>query len=106
MPDVLVVGDTGPIITGYIYSAGDKTRRADLSGDTSVKFQMRRLADRRLMVDADADIVTAISGEVSYTLGATDTAVPGDYGIEWQVTYPDGKKQTTATLHEVTIRRR
>jgi len=50
--------------------------------------------------------VTAASGEVRYVMGPNDTAVPGSYGIEWQVIYPDGKKQTTATLHEVTIRRR
>lgn len=105
MTDILVVGDTGPVITGSIHKAGDTTQREDLTSCT-VRFQMRRLMDRRLMVDQPAEIVTAISGEVRYLLGANDTAIPGDYGIEWQVTYPDGKRQTTATLHEVTIRRR
>lgn len=103
--EVLVVGDTGPIITGTIHRSGDTTAYENLT-DCSVKFQMRRLSDRRLMVDEPAEIVTAISGSVRYILGSYDTAVPGDYGIEWQVTYPDGKRQTTATLHEVTIRRR
>ena len=105
MTDILVVGDTGPIITGTIHESGDTAALEDLTGCT-VRFQMRRLNDRRLMVDEVAEIVTAASGEVRYVMGPNDTAVPGSYGIEWQVIYPDGKKQTTATLHEVTIRRR
>jgi hypothetical protein len=104
MADVLVVGDTGPLITGVIYS-GDDEEPEDLTG-ASVRFQMRRASDRRLMIDKEAEIDLAASGEVHYTLGTNDTAIPGDYVLEWQVTYPDGRKQTTATLHELTIRRR
>lgn len=105
MSDVLVVGDTAPIITGQIYKPQEGNQPLDLTS-TSVQFQMRRTSDRRLMVDQPAEIVTAESGEVRYVLGPNDTAIPGDYGIEWQVTFPDGKKQTTATLHDITIRRR
>lgn len=104
MTDVLVAGDTAPVIEGTIFQKGTTTRQ-NLSGCT-VRFQMRRVNDRRLTVDEVADIVTAASGEVRYVLGANDTAIPGDYGIQWQVVYPDGKKQTTATLIPVTIRRR
>lgn len=105
MTDTLVVGDHGQLITGVIYQDDDTSAVDDLTA-AGVKFQMRRASDRRLMVDRDADIDTAASGEVSYALQANDTAIPGDYVIEWQVTYPSGRKQTTANLHEVTIRRR
>lgn len=105
MPDVLVVGDTGPIITGVIHKSDNTDDREDLTG-ASVHFQMRRASDRRLMVDRAAAIDTAASGEVHYSLEANDTAIPGEYVLEWQVTYPSGRKQTTATLHELTIRRR
>lgn len=105
MPDVLVVGDTAPIITGTLYLNDDITQPQDLT-DCTVRFQMRRTQDRRLTVDQLAEVVTAESGTVRYVLGPNDTAIPGDYGIEWQVTYPDGKRQTTATLHNVEIRRR
>jgi hypothetical protein len=105
MADVLVAGDTGPAITGTIHKRGDVEDVEDLTNAT-VKFQMRRARDRKLMVDADADIVTAASGTVSYLLEANDTAIPGDYIYQWQVTYPDGKKQTTYDPKELTIRRR
>ena len=105
MADVLVVGDTGPIITGVIHKADDVTDFENLTGST-VMFQMRRASDRRLMINKAASIDVPASGQVHYTLGANDTAIPGDYVLEWQVTYPSGRKQTTATLHELTIRRR
>lgn len=103
--DILVVGDHGQIITGEIYQDDDTDDR-DVLTDAEVHFQMRRAADRRLMIDREAEIVDAVSGEVSYALQANDTAIPGDYVIEWQVTYPSGRKQTTANLKSVTIRRR
>jgi hypothetical protein len=105
MADVLVVGDTGPIITGVIHKAGNADLHENLT-DCSVNFQMRRVSDRALIVDREADIDVAISGQVHYALESNDTAIPGEYVLEWQVTYPSGRKQTTATLHEITIRRR
>lgn len=104
MADILVVGDHGQSVSGVIYSESDSSRE-DLNG-AEVRFQMRRTSDRRLLVNRIADIDTAASGEVSTTLTANDMAVPGSYVIEWQVTYPSGRQQTTANLHEVTIRRR
>lgn len=105
MTDYLVTGDTRPVITGTIHARDDATDLEVLTGCT-VKFQMRRKRDRRLMVDADAEVTSTVSGGVAYSLGENDTAVPGEYVIEWQVTYPDGRKQTTADLREITIRRR
>lgn len=105
MADVLVSGDTAPTIYATLHDEDDATQLTDLTGAT-VHFQMRRLNDRRLMIHAPADIVTAASGEVMYELGSNDLAIPGDYVIEWQVVFPDGKKQTTANLHAVEVRRR
>lgn len=105
MADVLVSGDTGPAITGTIHKRGDTSDVENLTGAT-VTFQMRRARDRKLMVDADATIVEPASGTVSYTLEGNDTAIVGDYIYQWQVTYADGKKQTTFEAKELTIRRR
>jgi predicted secreted Zn-dependent protease len=105
MADVLVQGDTGPAITGTIHKRGDTADLEDLT-NASVNFQMRRARDRKMMVDAVATIVDPASGTVSYTLEENDTAIPGDYVYQWQVTYVDGKKQTTFEAKELTIRRR
>lgn len=105
MADVLVTGDTAPTISASLFENDDPDALLDLT-DCTVYFQMRRATDRRLMINREAEIVTAASGEVAYELAATDLAIPGDYVLEWQVVYPDGKKQTTATLHEVEVRRR
>lgn len=105
MADILVAGDTGPAITGTIHKRGDVSSLENLTGAT-VKFQMRRERDRKLMVDADASIVSPASGTVSYTLEENDTAITGDYVYQWVVTFTDGKQQTTFEAKELTIRRR
>jgi hypothetical protein len=105
MADVLVQGDTGPLISGYIHEQGQPNNRTDLTNAT-VKFQMRRVRDLELMVDNDATIDVAASGTVYYNLEVNDTAYPGDYQYQWQVTFPDGKKQTTYEAKELTIRPR
>ena len=107
MTDILVAGDTGPSVTSKLYEEDDPTEPLDLTGDTHVFFQMRRTADRRLMINREANIVgPPSSGEVMYLWAVDDLAIPGDYILEWQVVYPDGTKQTTAIPHEVTVRRR
>lgn len=103
--DILVSGDTGPAITGYIHERGSPNIRQNLTNAT-VKFQMRRERDRELMIDGAAVIVDPASGVVSYTLEPNDTAIPGEYVYQWQVTFPDGKKQTTYAVQGLTIRRR
>ena len=103
--DILVAGDTGPAITGVIHKKGKPLEVEDLTNAT-VKFQMRLAKQRDLMVDADADILVAASGTVSYEPDVNDTAIPGDYLYQWQVTFPGGKKQTTYEAKPLTIRRR
>ena len=105
MADILVQGDTGPLISGYIHEKGQPNNRTDLTGAT-VRFQMRRTRDEDLMVDNPATIDVAASGTVYYDLEVNDTAYPGDYQYQWQVTFPDGKKQTTYEVKELTIRPR
>lgn len=108
MADVLVQGDTGPLISGVIHEKDDPDSPIDLS-NASVKFQMRRVRDQNLMVNALATLsgsVNPASGEVSYMLEPNDTAIPGDYQYQWQVTFPDGRKQTTYEPKLLTIRKR
>jgi hypothetical protein len=100
-----VQGDTAPDITVTLYKA-DGTTPLDLEGALGVKFQMRKADDRRFTVDAAADIDDdPTTGKVSYRWAVGDLAVPGDYQVQWEVTYGDGRIQTTAVPNEISVRR-
>jgi hypothetical protein len=81
------------------------TLSADLTTATSVKFIMKTIAGGTIKVNTTATIVTPASGVVRYDWLAIDTATPGSYQAEWEVTWTGGKKQTfpTLTYHTVDI---
>ncbi len=104
MAIILVQGDTAPDLLSVIHPEDDVENPIDLTG-ASVRFQMRKPDDRLYTVDAPAHIVNAGQGYVSYSWAPNDLAVPGTYGAQWEVTYNDGKIQTTAVPIELFIRR-
>jgi hypothetical protein len=96
-----VQGDTDPAITATLTVDGVAL---NLSGST-VRFQMRKEDDKRFTVNAAATIVSAAAGTVRYQWGTNDLAVPGEYYVQWEVTYPTGRVQTQAAPSVVTVRR-
>ena len=102
---VFVQGDTLPILRGAIHKQGDSSSPTDLTHATGVKFQMRKTEDIRYTVDAAAVVVNAAQGLVTYSWAAGDLSAPGDYQTQWEVTFSDGKVQTTATPVVITVRR-
>lgn len=99
-----VQGDTAPDIETVIHEEDTPANIVNLTNCT-VRFQMRRPDDRRFTVNAVATITNAGAGACRYTWGANDLAVPGEYQIQWEVTYQGGKIQTTAPTETITIRR-
>lgn len=97
-----VQGDTAPAITATI-SHDSTGSPVDLAG-SAVRFQMRKANDRRFTVNEVATLVDAPTGQVEYVWGPNDLAVPGDYQVQWEVTYPDARIQTTSTS-TITVRR-
>lgn len=97
-----VQGDTAPAITATIVTDSDQAA-VNLTGCT-VRFQMRKQDDRRYTVNAVASLVEAAAGRVSYAWATNDLAVPGDYVVQWEVTYTNSRVQTTAPS-TVTVRR-
>jgi hypothetical protein len=82
------------------------TLSADLTTATSVNFIMKSTGPGgAIKVNAVATIVTPASGVVRYDWIAADTATPGSYQAEWQVTWTGGKKQTfpTLTYHSIDV---
>lgn len=99
-----VQGDTAPDITAQLHQEDAPYTPVDLTG-AAVRFQMRKGDDRRFTVNASATITDAAAGRVRYSWSANDLAVPGAYVAQWEVTYPGGRIQTTATQEAVTVRR-
>lgn len=101
-----VQGNTAPDITAVLHEQGDVESVIDLTG-ASIKFQMRKPDDQLFTVDADAEIVgNEVDGSVSYEWAATDLSVPGEYDVQWEITFPDGKVQTTAVPNRILVRRK
>jgi 5-hydroxyisourate hydrolase-like protein (transthyretin family) len=100
-----VQGDTGPSLVATLHDQADPTQLLDLTDATGVRFQMRKADDKRYSVNAPATIVDASTGRVRYAWGPNDLAVPGDYEIQFEVTYVDGMVQTTATPALLIVRR-
>ena len=100
-----VQGDTAPDLDAVLVYEGTSTP-IDLSPmGTSVRFQMRKSDDRRFTVNATATIVDGAAGKVSYSWAANDLATPGDYEVQWEVTFPDTRIQTTAAVQTIKVRR-
>lgn len=85
------------------------TLSADLSTATGVNFIMKSAQGNTIKVNAAATIVSSAApptgSVVRYDWIAADTATPGSYQAEWQVTWTGGKKQTfpTLTYHSVDV---
>lgn len=100
-----VQGDTAPDITTTITVEDDPTQPIDLNTVSGIRFQMRKANDRRYTVNAEANIIDAVNGKCSYTWGANDLSIPGEYQFQWEITYIGGRIQTTAPIETLTIRR-
>lgn len=99
---VLVQGDTNPPIRATITDQDGAV--VNLTGST-VKFQFRKENDKVFTVNAAATLLDSTAGRVQYLLGTNDLAVPGEYLVQWEVTFASGRIQTTAVPNPVTVRR-
>ena len=86
-------GDTQPPIT---YTTVDEFQQlVVLTGAVSVQFIMRlRTALPATAVTRTATIVNADAGQLRYNWQAADTAIAGDYYVEWRVMFPSSQVQT------------
>jgi Rib/alpha/Esp surface antigen-like repeat protein len=99
-----VTGNTKPYLTAVIHDEDDPSEPINLTG-CSVRLQMRKADDRRFTVNAEVDITSAAAGAVEYRWGTNDLNQPGTYEVQFEVTFPDSKVQTTAVPVEIEVRR-
>jgi len=100
--DVEVIeGDTGPPIIGTVKKNGVVV---SLTNVASAKFQMRRVGDRRYTVDAAAEILDAPNGKLRYEWDTNDLDRPGDYEVQWELTFVGGVIITTKPPNTLTVR--
>jgi hypothetical protein len=94
--------DRLPSIQAAFATAG---AAVNLTSATSVKFIMKTATGNTVKVNTPAVIVDATTGVVRYDWLSADTATPGSYIAEWEVTWGGGKKQTfpTGTYHTVDV---
>jgi hypothetical protein len=92
MPLTLKQGDTFPEIEFLLEASpdgGGDPEPVDLSGADSIEIVAKCTSPTTLIIGtcaADADQVTN-KGQGTYTLAADDSSVPGDYDVEWKVTW-------------------
>jgi hypothetical protein len=101
-----VQGNTGPDIVAQLHSELTPSVPLNLTTATSVRFQMRKPDDRLFQVDAAATVTNASQGLVSYSWGPKDLGVDGEYDVQWEVHWNDGKVQTVATPNRILVRRK
>ena len=66
----------------------------NLTTANGVRFHMRQAAGGSVSFDKAAVIENAVGGAVRYDWAAGDTAVPGDYWADFEVTWGDGTVTT------------
>jgi len=93
MPDDIFYikqNDTSPDFAAVLTDAAGNL--AALTGAT-VQFHMAE-EDGTVVVDAVATVVSTVTATVSYAWQVGDTATPGKYYAEFEVTFSNGKVET------------
>lgn len=107
----LVQGNTGVTVEANIYEKDSDPRAYVNIAGATVRFLMRKSDDKKLTVDGEAVITSAVSGGVAYTFSDGELDEPGDYLSFWEVQFAAGsggdqRIQSTVDGNLITVRRR
>lgn len=85
------------------FQAFDRSGPLNLSDASSPKFFMSSPDDGQVVDGATAVIVNGAAGVIRYDWGTSDTATPGEYRAQFEVT-KDGKKLRFPTNDHIIVR--
>lgn len=88
-------GDTLPILRETLLD--EDGAPINLTGHT-VAFHMRRILAPTATIDAAATVIGPTGGQVEYSWGSADMAVPGAFDCEWRILYADGRIQRSPSF--------
>lgn len=88
---VIKQNDTRPNLDAQLLNANGAP--IDLTGCT-VRFLMVSTSGGQVKIDALCAVTDAVNGKVRYYWQAGDTSNFGGYKAEFEITFPDGSKQT------------
>jgi Rib/alpha/Esp surface antigen-like repeat protein len=88
---IIKQNDTRPYLDAQL--ANTDGTPIDLTGCT-VRFFMVSTSGGQPKINAQCAITDAVNGKVRYYWQAGDTESFGDYKAEFEITFPDGSKQT------------
>lgn len=91
MAFVIKQGDTSP---DFVADLKNPDKSAVVLTGATVKFHMRSSRRGSTPLVGNASIVDAFIGRVKYEWTSSDTASVGDYEVEFEVTFADGKVET------------
>jgi hypothetical protein len=91
MAFVIKQGDTSP---DFVADLKHPDKSVVVLTGATVKFHMRSSRRGSTPVVGNASIVNDLTGTVKYEWAASDTASTGDYEVEFEVTFADGKIET------------
>lgn len=92
-------GNRRPVLTATLTQSGEAL---DLTGASGVVFR-GVLQNGTTAFTGSCTITGASTGDVSYTWGANDTAIPGLYVCEFVVTWSTGITQSIPTHRRATL---
>ena len=97
-------GDTSPSLEATLTEFdGTDDVAIDLTG-ASVVFSMTTMGGTVIVSRKSVAIVTALNGQVRYDWESGDTAMPGTFKAEFEVTLPSGKIVSFPNTESIVIK--
>lgn len=94
-------GDTAPVVRATLLD--EDSAPVDLTGATVMFVMADNTEPRTAVVEASATLTDAANGVVEYPWAVGDTAAPGSFVAEFEVTFADARVQSFPTVGYIDV---